>query len=76
MQGRLPLVLAAVQEEFFSVVMSLGTNVFAAMLEDERTRLCGTRYAHDAERNNMRAGYTDGELAMGGQRVSILSARS
>lgn len=69
--AQLPLALAAAREELLAVVTALGTSVFAAMLEDERTRLCGPRYAHDADREAMRAGYTRGELALGGRRVSL-----
>jgi putative transposase len=68
---QLPLALAAVREELLAVVTTLGTSVFAAMLEDERTRLCGPRYMHDADREAMRAGYTRGDLALGGRRVSL-----
>lgn len=72
---QLPLALAAVREELLAVVTSLGTSVFAAMLEDERTRLCGPRYAHDADREAVRAGYTRGDLAFGGRRVSLARPR-
>lgn len=56
-------------------VLTAGMSVLAAMLEDERTALCGPRYAHDAERSAGRAGHVDGELALGGRRVSIRRPR-
>jgi transposase-like protein len=49
--------------------------LFAAMLEEDRGRLCGPRYVHDERRAATRAGYTDGELALGGRRVTIRKPR-
>lgn len=51
-------------------VVSAGMQVLAALLEDERTMLCGPRYAHDGAPAT-RAGHARGELSMGGQRVSV-----
>jgi putative transposase len=56
-------------------VINAGMSVLAGLLEDERTKLCGRRYAHDAERRAFRAGTTNGELAMGGRRVSMQRPR-
>ena len=47
----------------------------AAMLEAERTKLCGERYKHDASRRASRAGSTRGELALGGRRVALRRPR-
>src|SRR5262249_55331182 len=41
----------------------------------DRAKLCGPRYVHDAKRVASRAGYADGELAMGGRRVTIRRPR-
>jgi transposase-like protein len=56
-------------------VMNAGIAVLSAMLEEERTRLCGPRYAHDSDRAASRAGHADGELAMGGRRVRVRRPR-
>jgi transposase-like protein len=56
-------------------VVRAGMTMFAAMLEEDRTRLCGTRYVHDERRAATRAGYTDGELALGGRRVTMRKPR-
>jgi len=56
-------------------VVRAGMTMFAAMLEEDRARLCGPRYAHNAERSATRAGYTDGELALGGRRVTMRKPR-
>lgn len=56
-------------------IVSAGMSVLGAMLEDERTRLCGPRYAHVPERVATRAGHVDGELAVGGRRVRVRRPR-
>ena len=56
-------------------VVHAGMTMLAAMLEEDRARLCGPRYAHDAKRFATRAGYTEGELALGGRRVTIRRPR-
>lgn len=52
-------------------VISAGTAVVAAVLEEERTHLVGARYAHLPERRARRAGSAPGELVMGGRRVQV-----
>lgn len=56
-------------------IVSAGLGVLGAMLEEERTRLCGPRYAHAADRAASRGGHTDGELALGGRRVRVRRPR-
>lgn len=56
-------------------VVHAGMAMLAAMLEDDRAKLCGPRYVHDARRFATRAGYADGELALGGRRVTIRKPR-
>lgn len=43
-------------------IVSAGITVLAAMLEEERTSLCGPRYTHDPDRVATRAAHADGEL--------------
>ena len=57
-------------------VVAAGMTVLSAMLEEDRTRLCGARYAHDAFRNASRVGFADGELAIGGRRVAVRRPRA
>ncbi|MGH7284861.1 MAG: IS256 family transposase, partial [Polyangiaceae bacterium] len=57
-------------------IIRSGMEVLSAMLEDDRTRICGERYVHDAGRPASRAGYTDGELALGGRRITIRRPRA
>jgi len=56
-------------------IVSAGMSVLGAMLEEERAKLCGPRYAHQPGRNATRAGNTDGELALGGRRMRVRRPR-
>jgi putative transposase len=57
-------------------VVEAGVQALDALLEDERTQLCGPRYRHDADRRAMRAGHASGELVMGGRKVRIPRPRA
>lgn len=57
-------------------VVRSGMMMLSAMLEEDRARICGPRYVHDAKRRATRAGYADGELAIGGRRVTIRRPRA
>jgi transposase-like protein len=56
-------------------VVRSGMMILSAMLEEDRASICGPRYVHDAKRRATRAGYADGELALGGRRVTIRRPR-
>jgi putative transposase len=56
-------------------VVAAGMGVLSAMLEADRAAICGARYVHDASRRASRAGYADGELAVGGRRVAVRRPR-
>ena len=66
---------ALIRGDLLALVHQLGMQAVAAMLEAERTKLCGERYKHDPSRRATRAGSTRGELALvdgaerGGARV-------
>lgn len=66
---------ALVRGDLLALVHQLGLQAVAAMLEAERTKLCGERYKHDASRRATRAGSTRGELALGGRRVAVKRPR-
>src|SRR5512140_2079694 len=59
-----------VRGDLLALVHQLGMQAIAAMLEAERTKLCGERYKHDVSRHATRGGSTRGELALGGRRVA------
>ena len=56
-------------------IVSAGMTVLGAMLEEERAKICGPRYAHQLGRTATRSGHTDGELALGGHRVRVRRPR-
>jgi transposase-like protein len=72
------LVFAAIRDvraTLHEAVVAAGMSVLSAMLEEDRTRLCGPRYVHDQGRHAHRAGHAEGELAMGGRRVRVRRPR-
>lgn len=72
------MILPTIEEihhEGFGGVVDTGLRVLGAMLEADRTRLCGPRYEHDVGRAMTRAGDAPGELAMGGRRVAVRRPR-
>jgi putative transposase len=72
------LVFAAMRDAratLHDAVVTAGMTVLGAMLEEDRARLCGPRYAHDPHRRASRAGHAEGELAMGGRRVRMQRPR-
>ena len=72
------LVFAAMRDAratLHDAVVTAGMTVLGAMLEEDRARLCGPRYAHDPQRQASRAGHAEGELAMGGRRVRMRRPR-
>lgn len=64
-----------IRGDLLGLVHQLGMQAVHAMLEAERTRLCGERYKHDASRRATRGGSVRGELALGGRRVSLRRPR-
>ena len=66
---------ALVRGDLLTLVHQLGLQAVATMLEAERTKLCGERYAHDPSRRATRGGSTRGELALGGRRVRLRRPR-
>lgn len=74
MQLVVPLA-ALVRSDLLALVHQLGLQAMCAMLEAERTRLCGERYRHDSSRKATRAGSTQGELTLGGRRVRVRRPR-
>jgi hypothetical protein len=73
----LPLVdlLIDTKTELLELALRSGLKVFTAMLEEDRTTICGPRYAHEPERPASRAGTTRSEVVLGGRKVSIQRPR-
>jgi putative transposase len=75
LQVLLPLA-ALMRSELQSLVVASGLRVLVALLEEERTMVCGPRYQHSPTRNARRGGHAMGELALGGRRVSVRRPRA
>ena len=73
----LPLVdlLVETRTELFELAMRAGLRVFTTMLEDDRTAICGPRYAHQPDRAVGRAGTVPSEVVLGGRKVAIQRPR-
>jgi transposase-like protein len=73
----LPLVnlLVDTKTELLELALRSGLQVFSAMLEEDRTAICGRRYAHEPDRPASRAGTTRSEVVLGGRKVTIQRPR-
>jgi putative transposase len=76
-QRHLPLVdlLVDTRTELFELAIRSGLKVLDAMLEEDRTAICGLRYTHQAERVASRAGTVASEVVLGGRKVAIRRPR-
>jgi transposase-like protein len=73
----LPLVdlLVDARTELFELAVRSGLKVLTTMLEEDRTALCGPRYAHVAQRRASRAGSVRSEVVLGGRKVVVRRPR-
>jgi putative transposase len=76
-QRHLPLVdlLVDTRAELMELAVASGLKVLHAMLEDDRTAVCGPRYVHRPNRQAVRAGTVDSEVVFGGRKVAIRRPR-
>ena len=74
---RLPLVdlLVDTRTELLELALRSGLKVFTTMLEEDRTAICGLRYAHEPDRPASRAGTVRSEVVLGGRKVTIQRPR-
>src|SRR5215213_9650288 len=73
----LPLVdlLLDTKAELFELMVRSGLRVLDVMLEEDRTAICGPRYAHDPTRGASRAGTVASEVVLGGRKVPVQRPR-
>jgi hypothetical protein len=64
------------RESLLDAVILSGFGFVQDELEAERTALCGERYAHQAQRDAVRAGHVPSSLVLGGRRVEIPRPRA
>ena len=74
---RLPLVdlLVDTRTELLELALRSGLKVFTTMLEEDRTAICGLRYAHEPDRPASRAGSVRSEVVLDGLKVAIQRPR-
>lgn len=77
-QLSLPLMdaLRGMEEDYFGLCVRSGGAVLRAMLEEDRTELCGPKWARGSTRDVVRAGTTRSEVTLGGRRVAITRPRA
>jgi len=68
-------VLVRAKQALREVMLSAGTDVLMAMLEDDRAALCGPKHKQSEERENYRHGYDTGPLVLGGRKVPVRKPR-
>src|SRR5687768_4612840 len=67
--------LVDTKTELMELALRSGMKVFTQMLEEDRTALCGPRYAHEPDRPASRAGRTPSEVVLGGRKATIQRPR-
>ncbi len=69
----LPLPMLSALEDidraFFGICIEAGKQVLGAMMEHDRTALCGLPWKPDEERPGRRAGSTESPVTLGGRRI-------
>ena len=68
-------VLVRAKQALREVMLSAGTDVLMALLEQDREALCGAKHEQSEERRNHRYGYDTGPLVLGGRKVSVRKPR-
>ena len=76
-QRHLPLVdlLVDARAELMELAIASGLKVLTTMLEEDRTAICGPRYAHQPEHESSRAGTVPSEVVLGGRKVALRRPR-
>lgn len=59
----------------FDLAVHTGLQVLGALLEQDRTALCGPRYGRDTARQASRAGTVPSEVVLGGRKVAVRRPR-
>jgi transposase-like protein len=67
--------LVDARTELFELAVRSGLKVLDTMLEEDRTAICGPRYAHVADRQASRAGTVNSEVVFGGRKVTVRRPR-
>lgn len=68
-------VLQDVRHAFVGLCVHAGRQVLAAMMEEDRTALCGPKGVPDEARRAVRGGTTSSKVVLGGQRIDMARPR-
>ena len=68
--------LRAVREGFFELCLRVGEQALDALMEQDRTELCGPKWARNPSRGAGRGGATASEITMGGRRIQMRRLRA
>lgn len=73
----LPMIAAMreVQHGFHSLCLDAGRRVLSAMMENDRTALCGPKWTPDGERKAVRGGSTQSLIVFGGRKIGVKRPR-
>ena len=66
---------ASIERSYFDLCICAGQQVLDAMMEQDRTELCGPRWKRDPGRRAGRAGTTPSEVTLGGRRIRMTRPR-
>lgn len=77
-QMSLPLMdaMLGLEDDLFALCVRSGQAVLAAMLEEDRTALCGPKWSRAEKGQAQRAGTTRGEVTLGGRRIALRRPRA
>jgi len=73
----LPMLAAmtGVRESFHALCIDAGRQVLGAMMEQDRTALCGPKWRPDSDREAVRAGSAPSLIVLGGRRIEMKRLR-
>lgn len=67
--------LESAESGFFGLCIETGQQVLAAMMEDDRSALCGAAGHHDPDRSAVRFGSAPSSVVLGGRKIGIRRPR-
>jgi transposase-like protein len=74
-ESRLPGIFLDTRRALRELVLTSGLQVFAEMLEEDRTALCGPRHQPNGDRRAYRHGHDEGSLVFGGRKIQLEKPR-
>jgi putative transposase len=73
--GRLLRAVREAKNAFFALCVHTGKQVLSALMEQERTAMCGPKGHPNGQRQAFRGGHTDSRVTLGGRRIAIRRPR-